>query len=828
MKEDKKSGRIGIVMSSSLDNMSHMIQIPDADENTNIDWAEKIGDKIYILPLRNNTIFPQIILPVQSSRKKSVEILKKAYHSEMFLAAVAQKSPDIDNPGFNDISHLGTIVKVAKIFELPDGSISALLHGQNRVKLISDASDDFNLAATFSPLNTIFPDKKDEEFEAIITSIRDLASDFVQQCNDLNDEIEFAIKNIESKGFLINFVASNIPFPIDDKIKLLAINDLKKRGMELISLLSFELQKFKLRDDIQDKVKRELDKQQRDYFLNQQIKTIQSELGENPIDEELKDIEERAKSKQWPQHAADAFKKEFSRLKTIPTQSPDYSIQLNYLQTLVDLPWNYCSDDDFEIKDAKKILDADHYGLEKVKERIVEYLAVLKLKGNLKSPILCLFGPPGVGKTSLGRSIAKALNRKYVRVSLGGLHDEAEIRGHRKTYIGAMPGRILQNIKKAGTSNPVFVLDEIDKVASDFRGDPASALLEVLDPEQNFEFHDNFLDLDYDLSKVMFIATANSLSSISPALLDRMEIINVSGYVTEEKVEIAKKHLIPKILDDHGVTKDNFKISTPVLTELINSYTRESGVRELSNVIASLVRKTAVKIASGENVPSLTKKEVEKQLGLPKNIHEEYHTNNIPGVVVGLAWTSAGGEILYVESSLSRGNGNLSLTGNLGNVMKESAEIAMTYVKSNASQLGINIKMFKAFNVHLHVPEGAVPKDGPSAGITMFTCFASLLTQRAVKPYIAMTGELTLSGRVLPVGGIKEKILAAKRAGIKTIFMSEDNRRDIEDINDLYIKGLEFVYVKTAMELIPLVLESEQVKNPITLPKSDKKDEDQD
>ena len=825
MKEDKKSGRIGIVMNSP-DSMTTMIQLPDTDAPLDIDWDQTIGDKIYILPLRNNTLFPQIIMPIQADRKKSVELIKKAYREDLLIATVTQKNPAIDEPSYNDMYRIGTIVKVIKFYELPDGSITCLIHSLERVKLTGDRSDEF-LASAYKVVNTVFPKKGDSEFEALVTSIKDKSGEFVSQSTDMQSDAVFAIKNIASPGFLINFVASNIPLDASDKVKLLGINDLKKRGMELLSLLTLELQKFKLRDDIQDKVKREMDKQQRDYFLNQQIKTIQNELGENPNDEEIKNLEAKAEKKKWPEAAAETFKKELARLKTIHSQSPDYSIQLTYLQTLVDLPWNECSADDFDIKEAQKILDADHYGLEKVKERILEYLAVIKLKGDLKSPILCLFGPPGVGKTSLGKSIARALNRKYVRISLGGLHDEAEIRGHRRTYIGAMPGRILQSIKKAGTSNPVFVLDEIDKVSNDFRGDPAAALLEVLDPEQNSEFHDNYLDLDYDLSKVMFIATANSLSTINPALLDRMEIINVSGYVTEEKIEIARKHLIPKIVKDHGIAKENIKMTTPVLTTIIDRYTRESGVRELNNVLSSLARKAAVKIASNEKTPSLTEKELEKQLGIPKYLHEEYHTNDIPGVVVGLAWTAAGGEILYVESSLSRGNGGLSLTGNLGNVMKESAEIALQYVKSNAEKLGIDIRMFKAFNVHLHVPEGAVPKDGPSAGITMFTCFASLFSQRAVKPFVSMTGELTLSGRVLPVGGIKEKILAAKRAGIKTIFMSVENKRDIEEINELYIKGLEFIYVSTAMELVPLVLQEKQVKNPVKLPAKSKKDKDE-
>ena len=817
MKKNKSNGRPEIILANP-ETISHMIHVPDSDEPEKIDW-EKIGSEIFVLPLRNNTIFPFVVMPVQTARPKSVDLVKKAYKNSLIIAAVSQKNAAIENPSIKDLHTYGTACRVAKIFEMPDGSCTAILQGISRIKIVAEGSSTDFLSAFYQPCTDITPKKNNKEFNAILDAIKDVAIQVVENSNELPDETIFAIRNIESSNFLINFIATNTNLENEYKAELLSIGKLDRRGVRLLELLNDELQKLKLRGDIQNKAKREMDRQQREYFLNQQIKTIQSELGEDPNAEEISELEAKAQDKNWPDYVATTFKKELARLKVMNPQSPDYSTQLNYIQTVLDLPWNDCTTDNYDLKHARKVLDGDHYGLDKIKERILEYLAVLKLKGNLKSPILCLYGPPGVGKTSLGRSIASALGRKYVRVSLGGLYDEAEIRGHRKTYIGAMPGRIIQNIKKAGTSNPVFVLDEIDKISTDFHGDPASALLEVLDPEQNFEFHDNYLDLDYDLSKVMFVATANNISTINPALLDRMELINVSGYVTEEKVEIAHKHLIPKILENHGIKKTQLKFSQEILTNIINNYTRESGVRELTNTLASIVRKAAVKIASNEKISAkVTEKNVEEALGKPKYLHDEYMPTNLPGLVTGLAWTAAGGEILTIETSLSRGTGALTITGNLGNVMKESAEIALQYVKANARQLKIHPAMFKAYNVHLHVPEGAIPKDGPSAGITIFSSFASLYTQRPATDYIAMTGELTLTGRVLPVGGVKEKILAAKRAGIKKIFMSTQNRRDIDEINQMYLSGLEFIYVDTAMELIPLVLKEQRVENPVPIP----------
>ena len=797
--------------------MSHVIQIPIGDESPKIDW-KSVGKEIPVLPLKNNALLPNSVLPIQAGRPTSGEVLKLSFEKQMYFAVMTQADPDKNNPTVEDLLPYGTLSKAAKVFEMPDGSVSALVVGMARIKLTAPGS--FNdpekhyLTVQYKPCRDIMPEKDDEEFKAIMASITDSAMRILEHREDVPPEMAFAVKNIDSPSFLMSFVAAHTEISGIEKASLLSINSLKKRATKFLALLGTEEQKLKLKVDVAQRVKQKLDKDQRDYIINQQIKTLQKELGNDPTSTQIVEIEERAKNKDWPEYAKTAFEKEVARLKTLNPQSPDFATELNYARTILDLPWNTCTDDDFTIADARKTLDDDHYGLEKVKERILEYLAVLKLKKNLKSPILCLYGPPGVGKTSLGKSIAKALNRKYVRVSLGGLHDEAEIRGHRRTYIGAMPGRIILNIKKAGASNPVFVLDEIDKMDSSFRGDPASAMLEVLDPEQNSEFHDNFLDLDYDLSKVMFIATANNINKISDALLDRMELIEVSGYVTEEKIEIAKRHLIPKILADHGLKSDDLILPDETLKLLINNYTRESGVRELSNVLASLARKTAVKVASGEQYSAtLTPDDAQQALGIPKYIHDEYFETRQPGVIPGLAWTSAGGELLYIEAILSKGNGTLNITGNLGKVMKESAEIALNYLCANEDALGIDHKMFKKNDLSLHFPEGAVPKDGPSAGITIFTALASLYTQRPVKPHIAMTGELTLTGRVLAVGGIKEKILGAKRAGIKHIFMSEQNRRDIQEINPLYIEGLEFHYVNTAMELIPMVLEEQAVEN---------------
>lgn len=823
MKKDNKSIGIAVAhpQNSAVESMNQFIRIPESDALEKLDW-QSVGPELPVLPLRNNVLFPLVVMPISSGRQTSIDIIRRAYMDRTYLVCVTQKNLGVQFPDVQDLYGVGTVARIIKYLEMPDGSISAVMEGISRVKILGpgpscDPGNGF-VTVTYKPCRDYFPDQGDEEFEALIGSIKDVAMEIANMSADNAPESVIAIRNIRPPAFLISFIVTNIDISPVDKNSLLALNSVKKRAIELLGLLSTEQEKVKLRGDIQDKVKRQMDKQQRDYFLNQQIKTLQDELGGDPATAQIEDLEQQALEKDWPDHAKKAFEKQLRRLKTVNPQSPDFASDLNYCQTLLELPWNYCTDDDFTIESAQDVLDDDHYGLEKVKERIIEYLAVLKLRKNLKSPILCLYGPPGVGKTSLGRSIAAALNRKYVRVSLGGLYDEAEIRGHRRTYIGAMPGRIIKNIKKAGSSNPVFVLDEIDKIDSNFHGDPASAMLEVLDPEQNSEFHDNYLDLDYDLSKVMFVATANSINKISSALLDRMELIEVSGYVTEEKLEISRRHLMPKILENHGLTSKNLAISDDVLKLVINSYTRESGVRELNTVLSTLARKVAVKVASDPGYSVLVDAQfVEAALGKPKYQHDEYYATNQPGMVPGLAWTSAGGELLYIESLLSNGNGTLNITGNVGKVMKESAEIAINYLCANEDELGIDHRMFKEFDLSLHFPEGAVPKDGPSAGITIFTSLASLYTQRPVKPRIAMTGELTLSGRVLAVGGIKEKILGAKRAGIKTVFLSHENRRDIEDINPIYLDGLEFVYVKTAMELVPLVLEPAKAKNAVTL-----------
>ena len=794
--------------------MPHVIQIPINDQAEKVDW-QSIGDEIPVLPLKGNVLFPKMIMPIQSTRQSSVELLKNCYREGSYLAAVAQRDTKNNAPTAADLFEYGCVAKVAKVIQLPDGSIAGVVQGMGRIKITGQGSkcdpDNNYITVTYKACRDYQADANDQDFQAMIESIRSNAIRIMEMTGELPQEATFTLRNIETPGFLMSFVITHTGIDTASKVMLLGINSMKKRAMELLALLSGEQEKVKLRGDIEHKVKRKLDKEQRDYYLNQQIKAIQKELGADPTQEQLKELEARANQKNWPHHAREAFDKEFKRLKTINPQSPDFAIELNYVQTILDLPWNDITTDSFTIESARQTLDSRHYGLDKVKERILEYLAVLKLKNNLKSPILCLYGPPGVGKTSLGRSIADALGRKYVRVSLGGLHDEAEIRGHRRTYIGAMPGQIIQKIKKAGSSNPVFILDEIDKVTSEVHGDPASALLEVLDPEQNREFHDNYLDIDYDLSNVLFIATANNITKIQDALLDRMELIEVSGYVTEEKTEIAKRHLMPKVLENHGLSSDNLQIDDSVLKHLIDSYTRESGVRELGNVLASIARKTAVKVACNQEYNTrISADDLHSALGKPKYSHDEYYATNQPGVIPGLAWTSAGGELLYIESLLCKGNGTMNITGNLGKVMKESAEIALNYLCANEEALGINHKMFKEYDLSLHFPEGAVPKDGPSAGITIFTALASLYTQRPVKPQIAMTGEITLSGRVLAVGGIKEKILGAKRAGIRHIYMSEENRRDIEEINPLYIQGLEFTYVKTAMELIPLVLEEKR------------------
>ncbi len=697
---------------------------------------------------------------------------------------------------------------------MPDGNTTVIIQGKKRFEVSEVITTDPYITATIAEVAEARPANENEEFKAIIESIKEQALQIIKDSPNIPSEAAFAIKNIESNSFLINFVSSNLNIPVEEKQKLLEINDLKDRALETLRYMNLELQKLSLRNDIQSKVHSDINQQQREYFLQQQMKTIQEELGGNSSEAEIEEMRTRAKSKNWRDEVAQHFEKELSKLQRMNPQVAEFSIQKNYLDLLLELPWNEFSKDKFDLKRAKKILDRDHYGLDDVKKRIIEYLAVLKLRNDMKSPILCLYGPPGVGKTSLGKSIAEALGRKYVRMSLGGLRDEAEIRGHRKTYIGAMPGRIIKSLKKAGTSNPVFVLDEIDKLSVGSQGDPSSAMLEVLDPEQNSAFYDNFLELGYDLSKVMFIATSNSLSTIQPALRDRMEIINVSGYTIEEKVEIAKRHLLPKQLEEHGLNKDHLKIAKAQLEKIVEGYTRESGVRGLEKQIAKMVRFAAMKIAMEETYEvKVTNDIIIDVLGAPKMERDKYENNDVAGVVTGLAWTRVGGDILFIESTLSKGKGALNMTGNLGKVMKESATIAMEYIKSNAEILGINPDVFEKYNVHIHVPEGATPKDGPSAGITMLTSLVSLFTQRKVKKSIAMTGEITLRGKVLPVGGIKEKILAAKRAKIKEILLCEDNKRDIEEIKPEYLKGLKFHYVKEMSDVLHLALTKEKVKN---------------
>lgn len=780
--------------------------IPFVTDNSELHDCE-IPDTMPILPLRNTVLFPGVIMPINIGRTKSLRLIQEAYKNGDMIGCIAQKSTSTEDPQFNDLYQVGTVAFIVKILEMADGTTSVILQGKRRFVLEDILySDPFHVGKIIVKPEASIPEG-DEEYIAIAESLKEAATKLVRYSNNLPQEARVALKNTESMLFLINFISANSDIDYQSKQELLEIDDVKERAIKLLELMGKQISLLELKNDIQKKVKNDIDKQQREYFLHQQMKTIQDELGGNPTDEEFKELEDRAAQKEWDENVKKIFYKELDKLKRLNPQSPDYSVQSNYLHEMLELPWNHCSEDNLDLGHAKEMLDADHFGLEKVKDRILEYLAVLKLKADMKSPILCLYGPPGVGKTSLGKSVAKAINREFVRMSLGGLHDEAEIRGHRKTYIGAMPGRILQNIKKAGTSNPVFILDEIDKVGTDFRGDPQSALLEVLDPEQNNAFHDNFLDIDYDLSKVMFIATANDLSTIAPALRDRMEIIEVSGYLQEEKKEIAKRHLIPKQLENHGLTAANITIPDDIIGLIIEKYTRESGVRSLDMTIAKIMRHVARKVAMDKDFSiTLDEAAVKEYLGSPIFSREEYQGNELPGVVTGLAWTAVGGEILFIESSYSKGKGQLTLTGNLGDVMKESATLALEYIKSHAKAIGIDEKMFEEHNIHIHVPAGAVPKDGPSAGITMVTSLVSTLTGRKVKKAIAMTGEITLRGKVLPVGGIREKILAAKRAGIKEIILCSENRKDVEEVKKEYLKGLKFHYVDNISEVIKTAL----------------------
>lgn len=786
---------------------------PEDEETMN---TEEIPQIVGILPLRNTVLFPGVVIPITIGRDKSIKLVKKAYQNTKVIGVLAQKDVAVEDPEPKDLNKIGTVARIIKMLQMPDGSTTVIIQGKRRFEVQEIIEIEPYFQASIKAFDEIKPTRRSKEFNALVDSLKDLALNIIRQSPNIPSESEFALKNIESPSFLINFISSNMDASVAEKQKMLEVADLKERAVMVLEHLTKNLQMLELKNQIQSKVKVDIDKQQREYFLNQQMKQIQEELGGNSLDQEIEEMRKRASEKKWNTKVSDHFHKELDKLGRMNPSAGEYSVQMNYLDVLLELPWGDFSKDNFDIKHAQKILDRDHFGLKKVKERILEHLAVLKLKGDLKAPILCLVGPPGVGKTSLGKSVAEAVGRSYVRVSLGGLKDESEIRGHRKTYIGAMPGRIIQNLKKAKSSNPVFVLDELDKVGSDFHGDPSSALLEVLDPEQNDSFYDNYLEVEYDLSKVMFIATANSLGSIQPALRDRLEIIHVSGYTVEEKMEIAKRHLVPKQISEHGLKKSDVKLNSQALEKIIEEYTRESGVRGLEKTIAKVVRNRAKFVAMEEPMPAaITIQDVEDILGPPMIQRDRYTDNEFAGVVTGLAWTAVGGDILFIESSLSRGKGKLTLTGNLGDVMKESAVIALEYLKAHADKLDLTPEVFDNWNLHIHVPEGATPKDGPSAGITIFTALASLYTQRKVRDKLAMTGEITLRGKVLPVGGIKEKILAAKRARIKEIILSVDNRKDVEEIEDEYLKGLTFHYVKNMDEVISTALLKQKVKGAI-------------
>jgi len=775
---------------------------------------EDIPQELPILPLRNTVLFPGVVIPITAGRDKSIKLLNDAYNNKQAIGVVAQKDASVENPTVEDINTTGTVAKILRVLKMPDGNTTVIIQGKKKFSINEIVKEDPYLVASVTEIPEEKPKVENEEFKAIIDSIKELSLRIIKESPNIPTEASFAIKNIESNAFLINFISSNMNLNVKEKQTLLDIKNLSERAMATLKHMDMQMQKLSLKNDIQSKVRNDLDQQQREYFLQQQMKTIQEELGGVSYEAEVEDMRTKSKSKKWDDKIAAHFDKELAKMSRMNPQVAEYSIQRNYLELFLELPWNEFSKDKFDLKRAQKILDRDHYGLEDVKKRIIEYLAVLKLRNDMKSPILCLYGPPGVGKTSLGKSIAEALGREYVRVSLGGLRDEAEIRGHRKTYIGAMPGRLIQSMKKAGTSNPVFVLDEIDKLSNSHQGDPSSAMLEVLDPEQNSEFHDNFLEMGYDLSKVMFIATANSLGSIQPALRDRMEIINVSGYTIEEKVEIAKKHLLSKQLKEHGLSVDHLKIGKKELELIVEGYTRESGVRGLDKKIAKVVRYAAKSIAMEEEYNiKLSKQDIIDILGPARLERDKYENNDVAGVVTGLAWTSVGGDILFIESILSKGKGTLTITGNLGKVMKESATIALEYIKANAEVFNINPEVFEKYNIHIHVPEGATPKDGPSAGITMLTSLVSLFTQKKVKKSLAMTGEITLRGKVLPVGGIKEKILAAKRARIKELILCVDNEKDILEIKPAYLKGLKFHYVSDMVDVVKLAVTKQPVKN---------------
>lgn len=781
-----------------------IIPLNESDqEDTN---GIEVPAEIALLPLRNTVLFPGVVLPITVGRDKSIKAVNDAYKTDKLIGVVAQKDSSVEDPAIKDLESIGTVAKIVKLIKMPDGGTTVIIQGKSRFLVETVFTEDPYFKARIKKIEEE-ESPKDADFDAYVSTIKDLATEIIQLSPNIPTEASIILRNIENPSFLIHFVSSNLNTDIKEKQRLLELNHIRERADVLMQLLQKELQFAELKNKVTTKTRTELDKQQREYFLQQQLKSIKEELGGDSNVQEVKEMLKKAETKKWPAAAKEMFKKGVEKLERMHPSTPDYSVVYNHLDLMLELPWEEYTEDHYDLKKAKKTLDIDHYGMNKIKERILEYLAVLKLKGDMKSPILCFVGPPGIGKTSLGRSIAAAIGRKYVRLSFGGLHDESEIRGHRKTYIGAMPGRILQSIRKVKSSNPVMILDEIDKVGNDFRGDPSSALLEVLDPEQNHTFYDNYLELEYDLSKVLFIATANNINNIQPALRDRLEIIDLSGYAVEEKVEIAKRHLFPKQKDLHGLKSSNFKISDKVLEKVIQDYTRESGVRELDRQLASIMRYQAKQLAmKGKLKATLTADDVEKILGKPRYSNDIYKTANMPGVAVGLAWTYVGGDILFIETSLSDGKGELRLTGNLGNVMKESASTALTYLQSNAKKYGIDQKLFEKKNLHIHVPEGAVPKDGPSAGITMMTAIASALTGKKVKPFLAMTGEITLRGQVLPVGGIKEKVLAAKRAGLKEIILCWQNEKDVQEIESEFIKGTKFHYVKTMSQVMELAL----------------------
>ena len=798
-------------LSDIINESTEFIPLMTSDDEVEINSTD-LPEELAILPLRNTVIFPGVVAPITAGRDKSLRLIRSITEEPKYVGMIAQRDGDNEDPGAADVFPTGTLAQIVKSFKMPDGNTTIIIQGKKRFKVLEWTQTEPYNRAKVEFLPEFVPAEDDVEFNILMESIKDVASQLIQDSPHIPTEAQAALDNIKSNTFLLNFIASNSSMTLDKKQEVLELDELKDRATKVLEGLNLELKMLEVKNEIQDKVKHEFDQQQREYFLHQQMKTIQEELGGNSSETEIEELRQRAKTKTWDDSTAERFDKEIKKLQRLNPQMPEFAIQRNYLEFMLDLPFEPKGSSEIDLKAATAVLDKDHYGLEKVKERILEHLAVLKLKGDMKSPIICLAGPPGVGKTSLGKSIAEALGRPYVRMSLGGLRDEAEIRGHRKTYIGAMPGRILQNMKKAGSNDPVFILDEIDKLSYGTGGDPSSSMLEVLDPEQNDSFYDNYLEMGYDLSKVFFIATANNLGAIQPALLDRMEVIDVTGYTIEEKVEIARQHLVPKQLDNHGLTKDQFSIKKPVLKSLVEGYTRESGVRNLDKKVAKLIRSTAKDVAMGnEAVPSISKEQLEKILG-PSRERDIYEGNAHAGVVTGLAWTPVGGDILFIESSLAKGNGKVIITGNLGDVMKESATIALAYLKSNAEQLGIDSRLFTSYDINIHVPQGAIPKDGPSAGVTLLTALTSLFTQKKVAPKLAMTGEITLRGKVLPVGGIKEKILAAKRAKITNILLCDKNRKDIEEIEANYLKGMTFHYVQEMSEVVELAILDQKVK----------------